>query len=144
MTIPYTQSEKDFIANNLHLTNAELAEAIGRSKSAVSTYKNNNGLFKNIEVIPWQDYEKVLSLYFRLNENSVSAIAHITGFKKYKVDKIINEYLDKSMGILEQEGAANILFEYNGEKQYWRGLVSTVEREHPGCHVISVKPVTEK
>jgi len=48
------------------------------------------------------------------------------------------------MGILEQEGAANILFEYNGEKQYWRGLVSTVEREHPGCHVISVKPVSEK
>ena len=96
MTIPYTQAEKDFIADNLHLTNAELAEAIGRSKSAVSTYKNNRGLHKDIEAIPWHDYEKVISLYLRLNENSVENIVEITGFKKYKVHKIINEYLDRT------------------------------------------------
>jgi len=143
MNILYTKEEQQFIANNLHLTNAEIAECIGRSESAIKTYKNNRGLHKDIEAIPWHDYEKVISLYLRLNENSVENIVEITGFKKYKVHKIINEYLDKSMGILEQEGAANILFEYNGEKQYWRGLVSTVEREHPGCSIIKVDKIKE-
>ena len=96
MIRPYTQYEIDFITDNLDLPNKKIAEAIGRTESGIKSFKAIRNLCKNRQFIPWQDYEKVVSLYFRLSENSVSAIAHITGFKKYKVDKIINEYLDRT------------------------------------------------